>query len=359
MPSAPDGQRRDEIERLVDSRRPSSCCGRCRSAERESPRAWRARERSRICAAEVARCRRGRTRPSSRAGGGRRSRCRRPASRCRPPPGSARARWPRRCSISGSFDAALRDQVHDRHVEAFLVDLAAPAPGMPRPPISTTCRVQAKSATAPAPRKVGVTTTKSLRWPVPIQGSLVMKTSPGAIVVEREFPQHVADGFRHRVDVARRAGHRLRQHVAGAVVDAGGQVARLARRGAEAGAHQRAAPAPRPPRSAGPTSPASRSRCADGYVSCGVSFTLLACPRVMAGEGRPPTTLRRAMKESRGWPAFAGHDAGVLLAPSPAVTACRSGFEIMARSPCAGVWRHPRRCWRRRLGPRSWWWRPR
>ena len=31
-------------------------------------------------------------------------------------------------------------------------------------------------------------------------------------------------------------------------------------------------------------------------------------PRVMAGEGRPPTTLPRATKKSRGWPAFAGHD---------------------------------------------------
>jgi hypothetical protein len=31
-------------------------------------------------------------------------------------------------------------------------------------------------------------------------------------------------------------------------------------------------------------------------------------PCVMAGGGRPPTTLPRATKESRGWPAFAGHD---------------------------------------------------
>ena len=30
---------------------------------------------------------------------------------------------------------------------------------------------------------------------------------------------------------------------------------------------------------------------------------------VMAGGGRPSTTLPRATKESRGWPAFAGHDA--------------------------------------------------
>jgi hypothetical protein len=33
-------------------------------------------------------------------------------------------------------------------------------------------------------------------------------------------------------------------------------------------------------------------------------------PRVMAGEGRLPTTLLRDTKESRGWPASAGHDTG-------------------------------------------------
>jgi len=31
-------------------------------------------------------------------------------------------------------------------------------------------------------------------------------------------------------------------------------------------------------------------------------------PRVMAGGGRPPTTLSRATKEIRGWPPFASHD---------------------------------------------------
>jgi len=30
--------------------------------------------------------------------------------------------------------------------------------------------------------------------------------------------------------------------------------------------------------------------------------------RVMAGEGQPPTTLQRGTRESRGWPAFVGHD---------------------------------------------------
>ena len=49
----------------------------------------------------------------------------------------------------------------------------------------------------------------------------------------------MADGFGHGVDVAGRAGHRLRQHLAVAVEDAGRQVARFAHAGAEGGAHQR------------------------------------------------------------------------------------------------------------------------
>ena len=51
-----------------------------------------------------------------------------------------------------------------------------------------------------------------------------------------EFPQEVADAFRHRVDVARRAGDRLRHHAAVQIEDAGGQIAGLAHRGGEGGA---------------------------------------------------------------------------------------------------------------------------
>ncbi len=47
------------------------------------------------------------------------------------------------------------------------------------------------------------------------------------------------DAFRHRVDVARRAGDRLRHHAALQVEDAGGQVAGLAHRGGERGADHR------------------------------------------------------------------------------------------------------------------------
>ena len=55
---------------------------------------------------------------------------------------------------------------------------------------------------------------------------------------KRHLVEHVAHAHRHRVDVARRAGDGLGQHAALRVVDAGRQVARLARRGAEGGAHQ-------------------------------------------------------------------------------------------------------------------------
>ena len=43
---------------------------------------------------------------------------------------------------------------------------------------------------------------------------------------------------RHRVDVAWRPGHRLRQHPSIQIEHAGRDIARLPRRGAERGAHQ-------------------------------------------------------------------------------------------------------------------------
>jgi hypothetical protein len=52
----------------------------------------------------------------------------------------------------------------------------------PTPPTSMVWQVEANSATACPSRNTGVTTTKSNRWPVPSQGSLVTNTSPGCIV---------------------------------------------------------------------------------------------------------------------------------------------------------------------------------
>ena len=109
---------------------------------------------------------------------------------------------------------------------------------MPRPPMSTTWQVLANIATILPRRKVGVTKVKSCRWPVPFHGSLVRKMSPSFMVWAGNFAEEVADGAGHRVDVAGRAGHRLGQHVALEVEHAGREVARLARRGREAGADQ-------------------------------------------------------------------------------------------------------------------------
>ncbi len=55
---------------------------------------------------------------------------------------------------------------------------------------------------------------------------------------DREHVEEMPDRTRHGVDVTRRAGDRLRQHPALQVEHAGGDVAGLARRGAEGGAHQ-------------------------------------------------------------------------------------------------------------------------
>ena len=46
-----------------------------------------------------------------------------------------------------------------------------------------------------------------------------------------------------------------------------------------------------------------------------IDFWRHCSPRVMAGEGRPPTALLYAAQQSRGWPAFAGHDTGGAVPP--------------------------------------------
>ena len=48
-----------------------------------------------------------------------------------------------------------------------------------RPPMSGACAVLAAKPITRAPRKIGLQTVTSARWPVPIQGSFVMNTSPG------------------------------------------------------------------------------------------------------------------------------------------------------------------------------------
>jgi hypothetical protein len=50
-----------------------------------------------------------------------------------------------------------------------------------RPPMSGMCDVVAEKATRRPRWKIGLSTETSLMWPVPIQASLVMSTSPGRI----------------------------------------------------------------------------------------------------------------------------------------------------------------------------------
>ena len=50
-----------------------------------------------------------------------------------------------------------------------------------RPPMSGMCAVVEEKAMRRSPRKIGLTRHTSLMCPVPIQGSLVMRTSPGLI----------------------------------------------------------------------------------------------------------------------------------------------------------------------------------
>ena len=52
----------------------------------------------------------------------------------------------------------------------------------------------------------------------------------------RELTQEMTDAFHHRIDVARRARHRLRQHPPLKVENSGRQIARFAHRRAEGGA---------------------------------------------------------------------------------------------------------------------------
>ena len=49
----------------------------------------------------------------------------------------------------------------------------------------------------------------------------------------------MSDRFGHRVDVTGRSRHRLRQHLAVTIENAGGQIAGLPDAGAERGSHQR------------------------------------------------------------------------------------------------------------------------
>ena len=54
------------------------------------------------------------------------------------------------------------------------MNTSVPSGPKPMPPMSIRCEVQENKPTSLPLWKQGVVMTKSLRWPVPIQGSLVM-----------------------------------------------------------------------------------------------------------------------------------------------------------------------------------------
>ena len=54
------------------------------------------------------------------------------------------------------------------------MNTSVPSGPKPMPPMSMRCEVQEKRPTSRPLWKHGVVMTKSLRWPVPIHGSLVM-----------------------------------------------------------------------------------------------------------------------------------------------------------------------------------------
>ena len=66
----------------------------------------------------------------------------------------------------------------ERDVETFLEDLAR-LDGADAPADVGMCEVVAEKATSRPRWKIGLSTQTSLMCPVPIQGSLVMSTSPG------------------------------------------------------------------------------------------------------------------------------------------------------------------------------------
>ncbi len=138
----------------------------------------------------------------------------------------------------GLVDLAFAREVHQRDIEAFLVDLA---------------RVGAHAAAADVDDVAGRGEQGDhLALPegrrdegevVEMAGALPRIVGEVDVAflhrLGRKAIEEVIDRAGHRVDVAGRPGHGLRQHRAAEIEDAGGKIAGLARRGREAGAHQR------------------------------------------------------------------------------------------------------------------------
>ena len=86
----------------------------------------------------------------------------------------------RMISSSSAFGSPRAEELHDRHAQALLVDLARLAGEHAAADVGRVAAVREVARPARPPRKTGVTTVMSLIWPLVIHGSFVTSTSPGS-----------------------------------------------------------------------------------------------------------------------------------------------------------------------------------
>ena len=145
----------------------------------------------------------------------RRRRCRRRASRCRPSPRPASRTLARMIAQQRLVRARPRvDELQDRDVEPFLVDVARASGPKPMPPMSMMWLVQANRPTAcPAEDRRDHDEVVQVAGAHPrivgdVDVALRASSRPGTGAMK------CSTDSRHRIDVAGRAGDGLRQHAA-------------------------------------------------------------------------------------------------------------------------------------------------
>ncbi|MNI13424.1 hypothetical protein D3C73_666520 [compost metagenome] len=129
-------------------------------------------------------------------------------------------------------DLPALGKFHDRNEDTLFIDFVRIRPETAATDIDHVCRageITDKRAVAEARRNDGevVQVTGALPW---IVGDINVAFEN---VFRPDIADEVTDGFRHRINVAGRAGDRLGDHQAAAVEDAGGQVARFTHAGGE------------------------------------------------------------------------------------------------------------------------------
>ena len=128
----------------------------------------------------------------------------------RSPPVSSGVRTLRARSLSRVSSGRPSDEeLHDRDLEPLLEDLARLQANGRGPPMSGAWAVLAANPRSPPSRKTGFATQRSGRCPVPIHGSLVMRTSPGASAPGGNSSEEVPHGARQGADEGRDAVRRL------------------------------------------------------------------------------------------------------------------------------------------------------